>query len=261
MVDNIIISMTSWKGRIKNVTRTLDTIWNNTVKPRIINLNLSEEEFPQKEAELPAELLEWQEKHIHKAGHKVLEIHWVGPNTKSFKKLIPTVRRYFSNDVVIITIDDDVLYENDFIEKFVKAAEEHPDTVISNNMCRGCWFNQQCVNGAATLYRPKFFNAFLWEGLIQVVVDTNEDDWWYSFNLWLFGSRQVIYIPTKLVFFNEVAEHQYEQKNTQQVLMNYWRWLINRKEVVELSPIKDDPFDTEYAQFIEQVKNKHKENT
>ena len=229
----VIISMTSWKGRIKNVTRTLDSIWDNTIKPRIINLNLSEEEFPQKEAELPAELLEWQEKHIHKAGHKVLEIHWVGPNTKSFKKLIPTVRRYFSYDVVIITIDDDVLYEKDFIEKFVKAAEEHPDAVISNNMCRGCWFNQQCVNGAATLYRPKFFNTFLWDGLTQVVVDTNEDDWWYSFNLWLFGSRQVIYIPTKLAFFNEVDEHQYEQKNTQAVLMNYWRWLINRKEVVE----------------------------
>lgn len=232
----VIISMTSWKGRIKNVTRTLDTIWANTVKPRTIWLNLSEEEFPKKEEELPAELLEWRDKKLNKYDQQVLRITWVGANTKSFKKLIPALKWYYDNnmlDEMIITIDDDVLYEKDFIEKCVKAAEEHPDAIISNNMCRGCWFNQQCVNGAATLYRPKFFNTFLWDGLTQVVVDTNEDDWWYSFNLWLFGSRQVIYIPIRLVFFNEVAQHQYEQKNTQQVLMNYWRWLINRKEVVE----------------------------
>ena len=39
MSKNVIISMTSWKGRITNVTRMLDTIWTNTVKPRTILFN------------------------------------------------------------------------------------------------------------------------------------------------------------------------------------------------------------------------------
>ena len=114
MMNEVIVSMTSWKGRIKNVTRTLDTIWANTVKPRTIWLNLSEEEFPKKEAELPAELLAWRDKTLNKYDQQVLRITWVGANTKSFKKLIPALKWYHENnmlDEMIITIDDDVLYE------------------------------------------------------------------------------------------------------------------------------------------------------
>lgn len=221
----IILSMTSWTGRINNITRVLDSIANNTIKPDSVEINLSEEEFINKEKDLPTDLLNYDK--------LTLSINWVGKNTKSFKKLIPTVKKYYNEDCVIITVDDDVVYEPDFIEKFITVSNANPNCIISNNMCRGVFMSQQCVNGAGTLYKPHFFNNFLWDGLVQQVIDTNEDDWWYSFNLWAFGQRNVIYIPTRLKFFNEVNEHQYESKNTYNILMNYWRWLINQKEVVE----------------------------
>lgn len=244
--ETIYITLTSWKGRIKNIITVLDSIAANNVAVEV-ELNLSEEEFTNKEKDLPEDLLNYSK--------LPLKIFWVGRNTKSFKKLIPTMMRHYNENCFIITVDDDVIYENDFIEKFVKAAQENPEAIISNNMCRGCYQSQQCVNGALTLYRPKFFTPFLWEGLIQVVVDTNEDDWWYSFNLWLFGQRQIKYIPTQLTFFNEVGEHQYQQNNTQQVLVNYWRWLINQKKIIELSPVQDNT-DAEYEKFIADLKAK-----
>lgn len=222
----IYVTMTSWKGRINNVVRVLDTLAENTKRPNKIEINLSLEEFPNREADLPKELVEWQR--IDK------EIFWLEGNTKSFKKLIPAVQRHFNEDCYIITIDDDVIYPKNFIYDFVTESNKYPEAVISNNMCRGCFQSQQCVNGAATLYRPSFFTPFLWEGLVKPVVDANEDDWWYSFNFWAFGQRQVKYIPLRMIFFNEVGEHQYKDSNTYKLLLDYWRYIINQKETITL---------------------------
>ena len=216
----VIVTMTSWKGRIDNVTKVLDTIADGTVLPDIVEINLSQEEFPNFEKDLPQELNDYS--------RLLTKIFWTGPNVKVFKKLIPTIRRHY-NDIhscVIITIDDDVIYEKDFLEKLLKASEENPDAIIANGFCHGFYRSQQCVNGAGTLYKPHFFNEFLWKGMIKQVVDTNEDDWWYSFNLWLFGTRQVKYVPTKLTFFNEVGGHQYNTAKTQAFLNGYHGWLM-----------------------------------
>lgn len=235
MNSKIIVTMTSWKGRIDNVTRVLDTLAENTTKPNKIELNLSSEEFPEKEKELPESLVNWNKLDF--------EIFWTIKNTKSFKKLIPAVIRHAKDDCVIITVDDDVLYPKDFIENFTKAAEIYPGAIISNNMCRGTFMSQQCVNGAATLYRPGYFNSFLWKGLAKAIVDTNEDDWWYTFCIWLFGQRPVKYIPLEMVFFNETDGGQYEVRNTYKTLLSYWRYLIAQKRVLQ----PDGTIKTEFS--------------
>ena len=224
----VVISCTSWKKRIGNLTRVFDSLANNTYQPSVIFLNLSLSEFPDQENDLPKELLEWDKIPIF--------LNWIpGPNTKTFKKLIPTVKILYRDypHLPIITVDDDVIYEKDFVKKLIEKGNENPEAIISNNMCRGCWMNQQCVNGAGTLYRSAFFNEFLWKGLVKQVIETNEDDWWYSFVIWLFGSRQVLYVPTRMQFFNEIEGGQYKLQNTREVLLNYWRWLINKKEVIK----------------------------
>jgi hypothetical protein len=48
----IIVTMTSWTKRIKNVERTIATILDNSVLPEKIIINLSTSEFPNKEASL-----------------------------------------------------------------------------------------------------------------------------------------------------------------------------------------------------------------
>lgn len=237
--------MTSWKARINNVTKVLDSIAANTLQPDVVELNLSIEEFPNKETDLPEELVNY--KKIN------LKICWTKTNIKAFKKLIPSIIRHQEEDCMIVTIDDDVIYPDYFLQDFVLAANANPESIISNNMCRGTFFSQQCVNGAATLYRPKFFTPFLWEGLIKQVIETNEDDQWYTFCIWLFGQRPVKYIPLKMLFFNEVGEHQYTNGGARNILINYWKLLINKKEI-----LKDD--GTTEIVFINPPKKEKEDN-
>ena len=222
----MIVSMTSWKNRIGNVTEVLDSILANTSRPDRIELNLSEEEFPDKEHDIPQTLRIWHEEH-----RDLLNINWVGRNTKSFKKLIPTVKKYYGKDVKIITVDDDVLYPKSFLGTMASAADANPEHIISNNFCRGMYQGQQCVNGAGTLYRPSFFTPFLWEELTDDIIATNADDWWYSFCLWITGIRQVKYIPQKLQFFNEVSPNEHQAINPIPVLQRKWLEVIHRPEV------------------------------
>ena len=109
--EKVIITMTSWKKRIKNSNRALEILLKNTYIPNKVILNLAIEEFPKKYNELPKNVLNLLK-------FQNFEIFWVEKNNKVFKKLIPTLNR-FKNDL-IITTDDDVLYPYDFIEKILK---------------------------------------------------------------------------------------------------------------------------------------------
>lgn len=45
----VVVTMTSWKKRLGNCASVVRTVLNNTFKPDIVFLNLSEEEFPKRE--------------------------------------------------------------------------------------------------------------------------------------------------------------------------------------------------------------------
>lgn len=104
--ETIIVTFTSWKKRIQYCSHIIDLMKQQTIKPNKIILNLSTDEFVNKERDLPRELIKKQD--------NLFEIYWVKDNTKPYKKIIPTLQRY-PNDV-IISIDDDIEYPNDFIE-------------------------------------------------------------------------------------------------------------------------------------------------
>ena len=68
MINNnyVIVSLTSWKKRIQNVHIILYSILSGTYIPDKIVINLSEDEFPLKETELPSELLLFKKYYIVK---------------------------------------------------------------------------------------------------------------------------------------------------------------------------------------------------
>lgn len=133
-----IISMTSWRKRIGIVCNTINSLFNQSFPPDRIVLNLSKDEFPSGYAELPENLISLI--------NRGLEIEWVQANSKSFKKLIPTLDRY--RDAIVMTADDDLIYPYNFVQNI---ANNYNDRPLSLNLGR-TW-----MSGYASVYEYRFF--------------------------------------------------------------------------------------------------------
>lgn len=119
----IIVSMTTYGERIFESYLAIESIMQGSVKPNRIILWLSEEEFKEKTIPRMLQLLQ-------KRG---LEVYYC-KDIKSYKKLIPTLKKYPQS--INITIDDDVIYEYDLIERFINAHKEKPNAIFASRMHR-----------------------------------------------------------------------------------------------------------------------------
>lgn len=115
----LIVSLTTFSKRIYDVHLVIESIARQTLKPNKVILWLDEEEFTCKD--LP-EVLKKQVK-------RGLQIEYC-ENLRSYKKIIPTLKKY--PDSNIITIDDDILYPSDMIDRFVKEHDKNKDLVLCN---------------------------------------------------------------------------------------------------------------------------------
>ena len=113
---NNIISLTTYGTRILSVHVSIKTLLNQTLKSDKVILWLSEDEFNLEN--IPITL-----KNLLSLG---LEIEFC-KDLKSYKKLIPTLKKY--PDHVVITFDDDIIYKNDTVEKLVEAYKREPNVV------------------------------------------------------------------------------------------------------------------------------------
>ena len=180
----LVITMTSWTGRINNVLAVLRTILKQTVLPDKIYLNLSKAEFTT--VKLPDDLSNFIIRHAD-----IINLNWVeGENTKAFKKIFP-ILKYLTADDIIINIDDDMLLPPTFIESRLKDFAKH-NTCISglqnsiNSYARGRLPEVKHYLGAGSVYQKKMFNN--WEKLLnKEIIATNHDDAFYCFLCWLNG--------------------------------------------------------------------------
>jgi hypothetical protein len=99
-MSRIIISLTTYPARIATVNRVIKTLLIQNLKPDKILLWLADSQFPEKENELPSDLLV-----LHKFG---LEICWC-KDIKSHKKYYYAMQNYPED--IIITVDDDIYYQ------------------------------------------------------------------------------------------------------------------------------------------------------
>lgn len=147
--ERLIVTMTSWKDRINNVVPILtDLLTHTTLQPDKVVINLSSTEFTDG---LPTELTEFVE------SHPQVEIHWIdGPNTRQWKKIIPTLLRY-PNDMVVC-IDDDFVYHPMFLRSLYDAHQKYPDgPVTTNQHYRVKGKLQHC--GAGTLDKLSYYEG------------------------------------------------------------------------------------------------------
>lgn len=121
--QNIVVSLTSFPKRIDDVWMVIDSICRQTMQPGIICITLSEEEFPQKEKNLPSRLLQYQ-----KYGLKII---WIKNNLKPHNKYWAVMPLYPNK--YIITIDDDIYYRNDLVLHLWNLSQQFPHCVCANN--------------------------------------------------------------------------------------------------------------------------------
>lgn len=161
-----IISLTSWKGRINTVNKTIENLLKICNNFHIV-LVLSEEEFKNKYNDLPLEL-------INNIIQENIEILWVDKNYKAFKKILFTMNKY--QNLPIISADDDLIYKENYAQKlydiWINNKEYSHITSHHNKMLCGC--------GACSLYAPNCFKE-AYKLLNDDVISTNEDDMFYQY--------------------------------------------------------------------------------
>lgn len=121
--EKAVISLTSWKARIDYVSTTICSLLKHCPKFHTV-LVLSEEEFPTKENELPNDI-------NLLINNDLIEILWVKPNYKSYKKVLFTIDKY--RNVPIISADDDCIYNCNYAEILYNTWLYHKDSIITND--------------------------------------------------------------------------------------------------------------------------------
>lgn len=115
----VIVSLTTFPKRIGTLSKVLDTIYVQTRPADRIVLWLAENQFPNKEQDVPGDLMQL-------VADGRLEIRWcedLRPHKKYFYAL-----QEFTDDLVV-TIDDDLLYPADMLEKLYNSYLMYPNAV------------------------------------------------------------------------------------------------------------------------------------
>lgn len=155
-IPEIIVSLTSYPGRINIVPGTIASLLNQTYKPDRIILWLGKEKFPN-------ETLPNIYRRIKECGVEI-----------EFRKDLRSHTKYFyamkeNPDSIVITVDDDRIYNKHLVEKLVASYEK----------------NKNCIS-AARVHKMTFSN----DGNLNPY-----NDWVYEFPDHV-GTKSFSYFPT-----------------------------------------------------------------
>jgi len=122
---NLIVSLTSYGIRVNTVHITIESILNQSINNFKVVLWLSEDEFINKNNDIPIEL-------SRLIGDR-FSIMWT-KDIKSYKKIIPSILKY--SDSIIVTADDDIIYDRDWLEILYKTHIKYPDRIVAHRVHR-----------------------------------------------------------------------------------------------------------------------------
>ena len=123
--DPIIVSLTTVPSRLMNdpsIQSALKSILEQSGIEYEVHWNIPYS-YQQVAIQLPEWLPEWQKKYSHL---KVFRCADFGPITKIY----PTIQRVINLNTVIISADDDLIYDDGFITAHLKGIKKYPDCAI-----------------------------------------------------------------------------------------------------------------------------------
>ena len=119
--EKIIVSLTSFPPRLPKLHLVIECLLRQTIKPDAIILYLTAGQVESIE-KLPKKLQELQK--------RGLQIKLCPDKIRSHTKYFYAMKEN-PNDIVI-TVDDDLFYRTDLIERHLKAYRQHPQAIIAN---------------------------------------------------------------------------------------------------------------------------------
>ena len=119
--EKVVISLTSYPKRIFSAVWSIDSLLKQKYDDYEVILWLSEEQFPEKEKDLPSELL------VFKKNEERFSIRWVQGDLKPHKKYFYAITEYPTCPIIIV--DDDVIYEENLVSKLMLSYRQFPDCI------------------------------------------------------------------------------------------------------------------------------------
>lgn len=184
----LIVSLTSFPARIHLCSEAIKSLLLQEKKPNRLLLWLAVEQFPNKENDLPTELLE-----LKRFG---LEICWCN-DIRSHKKLIPALKQYL--EAAIVTADDDLYYRRNWLKILYNEYLKHPELICSHRIAKffirdgsytitpgshEVWEQPSFLNrlggGSGTLFPPHTLYKDIADAeLFMRLCPTNDDIWFW----------------------------------------------------------------------------------
>jgi hypothetical protein len=189
--------MTSWPPAIEFVPAAVRSILEGSVLPHKVVLYLAEPQFPGRA--LPDEI------EALKARSPLFEVRWTQRDIRSYKKLVPALADF--PDDIIVTVDDDILFPEDTLEKLLLRHREYPDMIIAHNVRRMAtnrrgilkgyfhWpryrpakyrrhpplpgYNNLLFGGVGVLYPPRSLDAAMLDPELFMAMAPTVDDVWF----------------------------------------------------------------------------------
>lgn len=209
----VIISLTSWTKRITNVATVIGSLLNQKLMPDLIELNLSLEEFPEKEKNLPEELIDLIK------NNSQIEINWIEGNDGVFKKIIPTLKKFYGEEYYLLSVDDDWIYREDYISLMIENLE----TRGGDSFC----LSIANVIGNRILYKSSCFKPDFWEKLTEDVIATRIDDAYIEYYLKAKGKKMTHFRPNDVkeitISFNPVSPNSHNTATGQYSIDDIYR--------------------------------------
>lgn len=116
--EDVVVSLTSYGRRINDVAPAIESIMQGSAKPNRIVLWLGKD---MNKKELPIALQRQRE--------RGLEVEYC-KDLGSYTKLLPSLKKFPQS--TIITIDDDMIYSYDTVERLVREHKQYPNDIIAN---------------------------------------------------------------------------------------------------------------------------------